>query len=78
MVSLISAGSPDPAGGTGYEHVKRLLDRYLELLKLELGERLVSVALYGSVAKGEAKAESDVDPPLVAEACPGTRAPASI
>ena len=46
---------------SGYADVKPLTDRLLARLSAELDERLVAVALYGSVARGEARAESDVD-----------------
>jgi hypothetical protein len=38
-----------------------LARRYTELLELQLGERLVSVALFGSVARGTVDARSDID-----------------
>jgi len=38
-----------------------LAKRYTELALEELGDRLTSVALYGSVARGEATTESDID-----------------
>lgn len=56
--------------GFGYEHAKRLLDRYVEMLKQVFGEKLVSVALFGSVARGEAEAGSDIDLLIVAEGLP--------
>ena len=37
---------------------------------LESGERLISIVLFGSVARGQAKAESDIDVLLVAEGLP--------
>ena len=38
--------------GLGYEDVRPLLDRLLALLQARLGERLLAVALYGSLARG--------------------------
>jgi predicted nucleotidyltransferase len=38
-----------------------LARRYAQLLVEQLGERLVSVALFGSVARGTADAHSDID-----------------
>ena len=46
---------------SGYADVKPLTDCLLAKLGAELDERLVAVALYGSVARGEARAESDID-----------------
>jgi predicted nucleotidyltransferase len=42
------------------------------LLKEKLGERLVSVALFGSVARGEAKEGSDIDLLVVLEGFKGS------
>lgn len=47
--------------GAGYPDVKPLTDRFLAGLQAEMGDRLVGVALYGSVARGEAGPEADVD-----------------
>jgi predicted nucleotidyltransferase len=41
--------------------LKTLALRYTQLLEQELGERLVSVALFGSVARGTANEYSDID-----------------
>ena len=38
-----------------------LARRYTRLLREDLGERLISVALFGSVARGTAHAHSDID-----------------
>lgn len=47
---------------------RRVLDRFVELLREELGERLRSVWLYGSRARGETThPESDVDLIVVAD-----------
>jgi hypothetical protein len=45
----------------GYEDVRPLLDRLLVLLQARLGERLLAVALYGSLARGQAHPDSDMD-----------------
>jgi uncharacterized protein len=50
---------------------RALAERFAALLAKHLGERLVSVVLYGSVARGEATAESDVDLFVVARDLPG-------
>ena len=42
----------------------------MEGLRREFGERLVSVAIYGSAARGEAGEESDLDVLVVAEDLP--------
>lgn len=49
------------------------LDRYVELLKARFDRDLVSVVVFGSQARGEAKAESDVDVLVVADGLPGKR-----
>ncbi|MEM4970926.1 MAG: nucleotidyltransferase domain-containing protein [Sulfolobales archaeon] len=43
------------------EPYKGLLSRLLDVMRARLGERLVSVVLYGSVARCEARRDSDVD-----------------
>jgi len=47
--------------GFGFEFYKGILERFLELLKETFGDSLISLVLYGSVARGEAKADSDID-----------------
>jgi len=44
-----------------YRYYRKLLAAYSEILQNELGDSLVSLILYGSVARGEAKKESDID-----------------
>ncbi len=51
------------------EVVRRLLE---ELLKV-FGEKLVSVVVYGSVARGEARRDSDIDVLIVIEDLPRSR-----
>jgi len=51
----------------GYRNYKRALALFVSRLKRKLGARLVSVALYGSVARGAARPDSDVDLLIVVE-----------
>lgn len=48
-------------------------ERYAELLREVLGDNLVSVILFGSVARGDASAGSDIDLVIVCEALPEGR-----
>jgi predicted nucleotidyltransferase len=50
--------------------LRRLAERYAHLLEETLGERLVSVVLFGSVARGDARPTSDLDLLIVAEGLP--------
>jgi predicted nucleotidyltransferase len=52
------------------EVLRRLADHYAELLVSVLGDRLVSVVLFGSVARGDATATSDIDLLIVAADLP--------
>ncbi|MEO0166883.1 MAG: nucleotidyltransferase domain-containing protein [candidate division WOR-3 bacterium] len=45
----------------GYESYKKLLEAYISILQNELGDSLISVVLYGSVARGSAAINSDID-----------------
>ena len=49
------------------EEYRGLVSLLLELLKARFGERLVSVVVFGSVGRGAAKPESDVDVLVVCE-----------
>ena len=53
--------SPRQHRGHGYPDLKPLLDRYLAEVRDRLGSRLSAVALYGSVARGQGHAASDID-----------------
>ena len=44
-----------------------LLDRFVRLVRETLGDRVISIVLYGSVARGTAGPKSDVDVLLVLE-----------
>jgi predicted nucleotidyltransferase len=54
-------------GAVGIEYYAPVLERLVELLRDHFGQRLVSVVLYGSVARGEARPQSDVDLLVVLE-----------
>jgi hypothetical protein len=58
------------AGHEPNEILRDLAVRYTGLLRSHLGDRLVSVVLFGSVARGEASATSDIDLLIVAEDLP--------
>lgn len=45
----------------GYLDYQPLLDAFVSLIQETLGDQLVSVVLYGSVARGTARPESDAD-----------------
>ena len=53
--------------------LKKLATAYTETLRKALGDRLVSVVLFGSVARGEATPFSDIDLLVVAEGLPRGR-----
>lgn len=57
-----------PAGGTQGQ-----LAEFLDRLKNRFGDGLVTVAVFGSRARGEARADSDLDLLLVAEGFPKSR-----
>ena len=62
MVFWFTVSSPrQRRRGHGYPELKPLLDLYLGRVRDRLGESLSAVALYGSVARGQAQAASDVD-----------------
>jgi predicted nucleotidyltransferase len=50
-----------PALPLGISHIQPLLDAVLGKLQARFGEALYSVVLYGSFARGEAEAGSDID-----------------
>ena len=47
--------------------IERDLQCFLRLLQSRWGEQLMSVVLFGSGARGEAKAESDIDLLVISE-----------
>lgn len=54
----------------GYSEYQGLLSAFVEAVQQALGEELVSVVLYGSVARATARPESDVDLLLVIREAP--------
>ena len=44
-----------------YSDYKKLLKAFIKLVQHALGDRVVSIVLYGSVARGTARPDSDVD-----------------
>ena len=52
------------------ENYKTLLNQFTELLQREYGTELISVVLYGSVARGYARRDSDIDIIIVLENAP--------
>lgn len=55
------------------EELRAVAREYARALEETLGDRLVSVVLYGSVARGESRPTSDVDLLVVAEGLPPGR-----
>lgn len=53
-----------------YQIYKELLSCFQELVAERLGSSLLSLVLYGSVARGEGGAESDIDLLLILETAP--------
>lgn len=56
--------------GEAVQELRRLAERYCALLRAELGDRLVSVVLYGSAARGDATTMSDIDLLIVVDGLP--------
>lgn len=55
------------------EGLRADLDRYVDLLEARFGEDLVSVVVFGSHARGEARVESDADVLVVVRGLPVRR-----
>ncbi len=55
-----------------YEIVSLGIDRLIEKMKQHFGDRLISIVLYGSYARGQITPESDVDILIVAEGLPSS------
>jgi len=45
----------------GYSHYEVLLKAFVDLVQQAIGDQVVSIVLYGSVARGKARPDSDVD-----------------
>jgi len=58
-------------GGRLVALARRLAERFVELVREELGDRLVAAAVFGSLATGRFTEESDVDVLLVVEGVEG-------
>jgi uncharacterized protein len=56
-----------------HEHFDRLLDRILSACRSVYGDRLVALAVFGSVGRRSARADSDIDLFLVADPLPRGR-----
>lgn len=54
----------------GYGDYKEILERFEQLLSEKFGDKLISLVLYGSVAKGMAGNESDIDLLIVSKEAP--------
>jgi predicted nucleotidyltransferase len=55
------------------DSLRRVAESYARHLRRHLGDNLVSVVLYGSVARGEARQDSDVDLLVICEDLPEGR-----
>ena len=51
-------------------HVSEITQRYIDALKRHFGDQLSSVVLYGSMARGDHSATSDIDLLIVADGLP--------
>lgn len=67
MTHAAMSGSPAPRA------LRDAAERYTQLLRGMLGDNLVSVVLFGSVAREEATADSDIDLLIVCEELPSGR-----
>lgn len=67
------ASNTDAQGDRHSINPELLVSRFQEMLEEELGENLVSLVLYGSVARGDYRPDSDVDLLVVCETLPSNR-----
>lgn len=56
----------------GYENYKELLNRFKQLLKEKFGANLISIVLFGSVARNTAGVESDIDLLIIIKEAPSS------
>ena len=66
MVEIVNAGNLERLG----EPYRTVLGELLRALHRTFGDNLVSVAVFGSVARGTARRDSDIDLLLVADGLP--------
>jgi len=55
------------------EPYRSLMEKLVKLLQARLGDRLISVVVYGNVARDTARKDSDIDLLVVAEGLPKSR-----
>ena len=55
------------------EPYKTLIQKLLKELTMKLGENLTSVAIFGSIGRGEARKDSDIDLLIIAKKLPKNR-----
>jgi len=55
------------------EPYKTLIEKLVEALKKRYGERLVSLVIFGSVARGDMRKDSDIDLLLIIDSMPRSR-----
>lgn len=54
----------------GLDDLKDLITLYVNMLKEHYDDKLTSIAVFGSIARGEAKTDSDIDMLIVVEGLP--------
>lgn len=72
-VATVSTEIDEPPAEMSTADLNHAAERYALLLRELLGENLVSIVLYGSVARGEARADSDIDLLIVCGTLPEGR-----
>ncbi|MCS7113613.1 MAG: nucleotidyltransferase domain-containing protein [Nitrososphaerota archaeon] len=51
----------------GLDDIRDLIDLYIDMLKEHYKDRLISIAIFGSTVRGEARTDSDIDMLIVVE-----------